>query len=468
MAISVGGIGSGLDIDDLVGRLMTFEARPLTQLQAKGKGYEAQLSAYGLLKSSLSLLQSASNGLRTASTFNSVRATSSNTDVFTATATKDAAKGSHSIEVLQIAQGQRLVTNETTAPSVAAGSLTIQFGTYAYDGNGDATGFTSSESVTIDLEDGSSLEDLRDAINARNTDLRATVVNNGNAKQLILSGTKEGAAQGFTLEGTGGLAGFSYNAADADNNTLESIETAQNARIKVDGVTISRASNSITDAIDGVTLNLLKPGEDRMSLRIAGDTAAAKTAIEAFVKAYNDVTTTLRTLTNYDVEGEQASVLTGDATARGIQTQLRNALGSMVGGDGGVRSLSQLGISFTKDGTLSIDNAALERHLNNPESKVAEFFTGADGTSGFANMLSSRLGDMLNSGGTLDTRQAGINASIKGLERQQESLLLRLESVETRYRNQFNALDSMIANMQQTSTFLQQQLAGLSSMMSNR
>lgn len=470
MAISVGGIGSGLDIDDLVGRLMTFEARPLTQLQAKGQSYEAQLSAYGLLKSSLGLLQSASNGLRSASTFNAVRATSSNSDVFTATATKDAAKGSHSVEVLQIAQGQRLVTNETTAPSVAAGSLTIQFGTYAYDGNGDgdATGFTMTESLTVDLEEGSSLEDLRDAINARNADVRATVVNNGNAKQLILSGTKEGAAAGFTLEGTGGLAGFTYNAADQDNNTLESIETAQNARIKIDGVTISRASNTITDAIDGVTLNLLKPGEDRMTLRIAGDTAAAKSAIEEFVKAYNDVTTTLRTLTNYDPEGEQASVLTGDATARGIQTQLRTALSAMMGEEGGVRSLSQLGVSFTRDGTLIIDNTTLERQLNNADSKIAEFFTGSDGTSGFANMLSSRLGDMLNSGGTLDTRQAGINASIKGLARQQESLLLRLESVETRYRNQFNALDAMIADMQQTSNFLQQQLAGLSAMMSNR
>jgi flagellar hook-associated protein 2 len=457
MAISVSGIGSGLDIDSLVERLMTFEARPLTQLQSKGKGFEAQLSAYRLLKSSLSLLQSSAASLRTAGTFEAVRATSSNTSVFTATATKAATRGSHSIEVLQIAQGQRLATNETSAPSVSPGSLTIDLGTYTYDGNGEATGFTSTSSVTIDLDEGDSLEDLR-----------ASVINNGEARQLILSGTREGAASGFTLQGTGGLAGFSYDASDSAGSTLTSIEAAQNARIKIDGVTISRGSNTITDAIEGVTLNLLQAGEERMSLRIAGDTAAAKTAIEGFVKAYNDVQSTLRSLTNYNTENQQAAVLTGDATARGIQNQLRTALGSFIGEGEGVRTLSQLGISFTKAGTLELNGTVLERNLNDPDSKVAEFFTGADGKSGFANMLSDRLQQMLNSGGTLDSRQAGINASIKSLARQQETMLLRLESVETRYRNQFNALDSMIASMQQTSTYLQQQLAGLSSMMSNR
>jgi flagellar hook-associated protein 2 len=468
MAISVSGIGSGLDIDSLVERLMTFEARPLTQLQSKGKGFEAQLSAYGLLKSSLSLLQSSAASLRTAGTFEAVRATSSNTSVFTATATKAATRGSHSIEVLQIAQGQRLATNETSAPSVSPGSLTIDLGTYTYDGNGEATGFTSTSSVTIDLDEGDSLEDLRDAINASGAAVRASVINNGEARQLILSGTREGAASGFTLQGTGGLAGFSYDASDSAGSTLTSIEAAQNARIKIDGVTISRGSNTITDAIEGVTLNLLQAGEERMSLRIAGDTAAAKTAIEGFVKAYNDVQSTLRSLTNYNTENQQAAVLTGDATARGIQNQLRTALGSFIGEGEGVRTLSQLGISFTKAGTLELNGTVLERNLNDPDSKVAEFFTGADGKSGFANMLSDRLQQMLNSGGTLDSRQAGINASIKSLARQQETMLLRLESVETRYRNQFNALDSMIASMQQTSTYLQQQLAGLSSMMSNR
>lgn len=464
MVISVGGIGSGLQVDELVSRLMTFEARPLNQLQAKGQGYEAKLSAYGLLQSSLSMFQSAASALGRANTFQAMKATSGDTSVFTATADRNAASGSHSIEVLQLAQGQRLATNETTAPSVAAGSLTFQFGSYDYDGNGDATGFTMTESVTIDLEEGATLEELRDAINDSNAAVQATVVNNGNAKQLVLSSTGEGAKAGFTVQGTGGLADFSYDATDAGASTLTAIETAQDARIKVNGLTLSRGSNTITDAIEGVTLNLLKPGTERVSLRIQGDTAAAKTAVEEFVKAYNEVHTTLRNLTAYNTESDEAAILTGDSTARSIQNQLRTAMGSFVGEGDGVRSLSQLGISFAKDGTLTLDATVLERQLNNPDSGVAEFFNGADGKGGFAAMMSGRLDDILRTGGTLDSRKTGLDASIKSLLRQQDSMLQRLEMVEDRYRKQFNALDSMIANMQQTSTYLQQQLAGLAAM----
>lgn len=461
MALTANGVGSGLDINGIIEQLMAVEQRPLQQLAVKEGSYQAQLSALGQIKSVLSGLQGATNALGSADRFAAMRATSSDSSAFTATASTSAAKGSYSIEVEQIAQGQRIVTDDTTAPSVAPGSLTINFGSYAYDNNGLATGFTQTSSVTIDLDEGSTLEDLRDAINGSGENLRASIIDNGTTQQLILAGTGEGAGAAFTLAGSGGLAGFSYDATDTGASTLSSIETAQDAIVKLDGVTLSRSSNTLTDAIDGVTINLLGATDGKATLTVANDRAGAKSAIEAFIKAYNEVNTTLRGLTAYNAESGQSAILTGDATARSLQGQLRSALGAVTRGADGIGSLSELGISFQRDGSLTINATTLDARLNDPDANVAGFFAGSEGAPGFAATLSARLDGYLNSGGVLDSRVDGVNDSIRGLDRQRETIARRLEQTEARYRAQFTALDSMIASMQQTSTFLTQQLAAL-------
>lgn len=467
MALTANGIGSGLDINGILEQLMAVEQRPLQQLNVKEASYQAQLSAFGQVKSVLSTLQSATNALNNADRFSAMRATSSESSAFTATAEKSAAKGSYSFEIEQIAQGQRIVTNDTTEPSVGAGSLTINFGSYTYDNGGIATGFTQSSSVTIDLDAGSTLEDLRDAINDSGENLRASVVDNGTAKQLVISGTGEGADAAFTLEGTGGLTDFSYDASDEVGSTLTSLETAQDAIVRLDGITLTRNSNTITNAIEGVTINLLGPTDGKGTLTVANDRAGAKVAIEAFAKAYNEVNTTLRGLTAYDAENGRSAALTGDATARSLLGQLRGALGAVTRGGEGIGSLSELGLSFQRDGSLTINSATLDARLNDPDANIAGFFAGSEGVQGFAASLSARLDGYLGSGGVLESRQGGINDSIRGLDRQRETLARRLEQVEQRYRAQFTALDSMISSMQQTSTFLTQQLAGLPSISRN-
>ena len=462
MAISANGIGSGLDINGIIQQLMAVEQRPLAQLAAKEGSYQAQLSAFGQIKSALSTFQSAADALNNGNRFSAMRATSSNSSAFTATAETSAVKGSYALEVLQIAQGQRLITNESTAPAVAAGSLTINTGSYQYDNDGVATGFTQTGSVTIDLDAGSTLEELRDAINDADAGVRASIIDNGTAKQLVIAGSGEGAESAFTLQGSDGLSGFSYDALDEQASTLTTLETAQDAKLRLDSVTLTRSSNTLTDVIDGVTINLLAPTETKGTLSIVNDRSGAKTAIESFVKAYNEISTALRGLTAYDSEKGQASILTGDATVRSLQGQLRNALGAVTRSpEGGVSSLSELGISFQRNGTLTINSSTLDAKLNDPDARVAEFFAGREGVQGFAATLSARLGGYLNSGGVLESRQDGINNAIRGLDRQRETLARRLEQTETRYRAQFTALDSMVASMQQTSTFLTQQLANL-------
>ncbi len=474
MAITANGIGSGLDINGLVGQLMQLELRPLNQLNTREASFQARLSAFGQLKSVLSPIQSALSSLKDASRFGAMRATVGDTAMATATATNSAVRGSYSLEVLQIAQGQRVVTNETTAPSVGAGTLTFNFGSYSTDTSdpdNPVTSFTSTSSATVTLEPGKdSLNDLRDAINNAGIGVRAQVINNGTAEQLIIAGNGEGNNSAFQIEGSGGLTGFSYDPTTT-GSTLSEIEKAQDARIRLDGVVLTRTSNSISDAIEGVTLNLLRGDPDKKTtLSVNNDRTAVKTAIENLVKTYNEFNTTARGLTAVDPEQQRAGILTGDATARGIQSQMRNAFSAVFGAnsaDGGVTTLSAMGISFNRDGSLTINSTRLDAALNNPDAKVAEFFTGADGKGGFANSLDQRLRSLLDSGGLLDARTDGINSSIKALDQQRERLALRLEMIEKRYRTQFTALDSMIGSMSQTSTYLQQQLANLPKINSN-
>lgn len=472
MALTANGIGSGLDINGLVNQLMSIEARPATQLNRKEASFQAKLSAFGQLKSMLSPLQSALSGLKDASRFQAMRATLGDSSLAMLTTTTEATKGSYSFEVMQLAQGQRVVTSDATAPTVGAGTLTFSFGTYSTDTSdpdNPVTSFNASRVETVTLEPGKDkLTDVRDAINSANIGIRAQIVNNGSVDQLILAGTREGAAQAFKIEESGDLSGFGFDLTTG-GSTMTSLETAQNAKIKLDGVVLTRSSNSISDAIDGVTLNLLKadPGKST-TLTVSNDRSAAKTSIEALVKAYNEFNTGIRSLTAVDAEAKTVGVLTGDATARGIQTQMRNAFGAIVSAFGGASSLSDIGITFNRDGSLSVNGATLEAALNDPTKKVAEFFAGADGVKGFSGLLQDRLDGYLKSGGLLDSRTSGINDSIKSLDRQREVLARRLDMIEARYRTQFTALDSLLGSMSQTSNYLTQQLASLSKLNSDR
>lgn len=457
MGLTAGGIGSGLDIDGLVGQLMAVEQRPLTTLARKEASYQAKLSAFGQLKSALSSLQTAANGLKDATKFSATKATVGADAAFTASSTSSASATTYSIEVKQLASVQRIATSSTTAFTPNAGTVEIEFGTLS----GGTFTPDPARSKTLNFA-GGTIEELRDAINKEDVGVKASVIDNGTAKQLVLTGTKTGTGEAFSLGGSAGLA-YDPTVTGQASDPVYELQGAKNAQVVVDGIAISRSSNTIDDVLQGVTLTLTKesPGT-KSALTIADDRSAAKSAIDAFVKAYNDVTKTIRDLTAYNAETKAASTLTGDSTARSIQSQARNLVGSALDGvtDGTAR-LSDIGISFKADGTLAVDSTKLDAALADPKRNVARFFAGGDGVTGFAETVSKALDGYLKSDGLIAGRTDGINASVKSLGKQREALMTRLEQVEKRYRAQFTALDSMVASMTQTSSYLTQQLANL-------
>lgn len=460
--ITATGIGSGLDVTSLVSQLMTLEQRPLTLLAAKQSSYQAKLSAFGQLKASLAGFQTAVKALQDTAKFAATKANVADPSILSATSTSSAAAGTYAIKVDNLASVQRIATSATTELVPSAGDVTFTFGRVS----GGAFNPDPGSTVSVAFA-GGTIEELRDAINDGNVGVSASVINNGTAKQLVLKGSTTGADQSFSISGSAGLA-YDPAAVTTSSDPVYGLQAALDATFEIDGISVTRSSNSVSDVIDGVTLSLAKASNGvATSLTIANDYSAAKTAIESFVGTYNALTSSIKSLTAFDSATEKASTLTGDSTVRAIQTQLRSLVTGQIAGLSGASSLADIGISLSTTNTLSIDGTKLSAALADPAKNVGALFGGTETIQGFATVLNDRLKGYLDSGGLLANRTDGISSTLKSFDKQKDVLNARLERIEARYRTQFTALDTLIAGMTQTSNYLTQQLANLPTISNN-
>lgn len=398
MAISSPGIGSKLDVNSIVTQLMAIEKQPLTKMAQQEAVYQSKISAYGNLKSALSSFNSALSALSTTSKFQVNTATPADATVLTASASSTAVPGTYSLNISKLAQAQSLVATGQASMTTAIGAavnttLTFDFGTIsggtftAYNGvtgtGGTYAGssFTSNgagvKTVTISSAN-NSLQGIRDAINNAKIGVTATIVNDGSATpyRLALSTDSIGKTNSMKISVAGdatvaGLLGHD----PAGTQNLKESATAQNAEFTANGIFVSKASNTISDVIQGVTLNLAKTTASATTLTVARDTASVTTSVNAFVKAYNDLTKTLTDLTYYNSKTKQSGPLNGDATARSIRSQLRSTIGApLTGVSGSYTLLSQVGITSNKDGTLALNSTTLQNAISTNFNAVAGVF----------------------------------------------------------------------------------------------
>ena len=472
MALSSPGIGSGLDVAGLITQLMSLERRPLAALDTKEAGLQARLSAFGSLKGSLAALQTAAQALKNPTSFSARKATVADATILSANAGTTAATASYSIEVQNLAQSQKLRSAGfvTGATVVGTGTITFDFGTYTA-GVFAPNAEKPSQSVTIDSSK-NTLAGIRDAINTANAGVTASIINDGTANRLMISANDTGVANALKVSVADddanhidaiGLSQLAYNASTGGTMNLSETVIARNATLIIDGVTISKASNIVTDAIDGVTLTLTKANlGTSTNLTIALDSSGMKSTIEAFIKAYNDASKALADVSAYNAETKKSSVLSGDSTVRGVQSQLRGVLNTpVIGTPTGLSRLSDIGIAFQKNGTLSVDSAKLQAALDDPTKDVSALFASSASTTGYAAQIDTLVTNILASDGMIVGRTDGINRSIRDIGKQREVMGVRLEGIEKRLRTQYSALDTMLSNMQRTSTYLQQQLSAL-------
>jgi len=472
MTITSLGVGSNLDLSTLLTQLQTAESQPLVDLQSKQTSYTTKLTAYGQLSSVLSSFQSAASALSSPSLFQSVKAAASNTGVLTATGDSTAVAGSYAINVTQLAQSQSLVTagQASATTAIGNGTITIDFGTIA-GGTLDATtgkytgaSFTKDASrtaVPITISAGNNtLQGIRDAINAAKAGVTATVVSDGSGlpERLVLSSTQTGAASSMRISVTGDAALQSLlNNDPAGTQNLTQTVSGQDAKLTVNGIAVSSASNTVKEAIQGTTLNLVSLGSS--SVNLSTDTSGVSSAITAFVQGYNNLQSTAASLTAYDATTKKGAALMGDSTLLNIQTKIRQALvAPQSGGANDLKVLSAIGISFQKDGTLAIDSTKLNTALSTNLDGVSKLFASADGsTAGYGKQLSTLVSGMTGTDGVLKVATDGVNTTLKQLDTEYTAMSARVDDTVARYRTQFQQLDVLMSTMNSTMSYLTQQ-----------
>lgn len=447
------GVGSGLDLGSLVSGLMAAEKAPLTALQSKQKAVESRISALGSLKSVLSALQTSASALipgtgQTASTkFSTFAVKSGDDSIATATAGTGATAADYKLSNITLASAEQFRKSETALGIPSSGSngtLSIKVG--------------SGDSVDVSVAPGASLADIARAINGSTAKLTASVINDGTNKHLVLTAKDSGATNTISVTGSAGWEGFNIrpSSAPADTNSWISQQSAASASVDINGLTVTSTTNTLTDALSGVTINLLKASATGTSLKVTEDTTTSLTAaLNSFVTAYNTAATSMKSQGAYNATTKVAGALQGDATLRSAQSQVSNLLTTRYG-TGDLQTLSDIGIALQKDGTLKLDATKLNKALSNNAAAVGELVAKVG--AGFK----TGLGNLIDATGTITSASESASRMVKELGKRQEAMQTRLDDIEARYVKKFSALDTLIAGMNQTASSLTSLLSNLS------
>jgi flagellar hook-associated protein 2 len=441
------GIGSGLDIGGIVSSLTTaFGAAQTNQLTNQQNKLDAHVSAYGSFTSALDTLKLSLTPLLTPSTLAGFDASVGDKTIASATTSASAVAGSFTLEVDNLATSAKL----TSGPIV---------GTNTAVGTGTLTITTGGASVAINIDSSNNtLAGIAAQINSapNNPGVTASIITGSDGQRLVLSGTATGAGNGITVTqsgGDGGLAALVYDPANGITK-LTDTQNAANANFKINGFAASSASNLVSDALTGVTINLLAPTAAGVTttLNVTPDTSTAQANIDKFVTALTGVLNSIQTLTGYDPSTNTAGPLNGNATLQSFQNQLQKILGQVVqGGSGGARSLADIGISAQADGTYAVDDTKLANALSANLSSIGNLLGGANG---ILTQLGGLVDGYIKPGGLLATINTGLQTSLSNVADQQRSLAAQLATYSATLTAQYNAMDAAVAKLKQTQTFL--------------
>ncbi|RZI75159.1 MAG: hypothetical protein EOP80_09345 [Variovorax sp.] len=471
-AISSTGLGSGLNVDDIITSLMSIEKKPLAALQTQASVLDSKISAFGTMTSLMSTLNDAVGKLALASTWNAKSVLSATPAAVGASVSGDsAAATSFSVAVSQLARAQSVASGAVAAGSgFGAGTLSIQLGSWA----GTTPAFTASgaAAVSVTVAEGDSMATIATKINAAGAGVTATVLKDLSGERLLIRSAATGEPNGFRIQpaddagATGpSLAALAFDpAAGPTGMAANPIQYALNAQAAINGVAINSASNTLADTVPGLTLTLSQVTTAPVEVTVANDVTRQTEAVNAFVKAYNAINQLFNAATKFDPASKRGALLQGDATTTGLQTALRSMVGSLAGSGGALQRLSDVGVSIAKDGAgdLAVDSTRLANALKDPAAVKAFFISGAgasDSTAGFATRLSGFLQSAIGSTGMLGSKTSSLQSQKTSNTKNQDKLSDRLTLVEERMRKQYTALDTRMASLNALSAYVTQQVA---------
>lgn len=372
MELSSPGVGSGLDVKNLVDAIVTAEITPSQVRHDKQlNSVNTELSALGQLKSYLTNLQTSLAKLSSLSQFYTMKSTISDPNYFSATLGTGATKNTYQIEIQKLAQQHSLASSYMT--NTGSGTITIDFGTY----NSDKTTFTpnpSATSVNITITPGNdSLVAVRDAINNTNSGITASIVQDSQGSRLTITSSKTG--ENYAMKISGGVASLNYDPTMGVNSLTETV-AAQNSTVKINGLTLVQSSNQLNEAITGVSIDLKKAEIGKVVTLTVDDNKDQLTGlINEFIKQYNDTMTFLTNLTGYNNETKQGGVFQGDPQFRNLKLNLNKwATTPLANQEGPIRSLADLGIITNKQGLLEIKQDKFKTALDNHYKEIGALF----------------------------------------------------------------------------------------------
>ena len=428
---------SGFDSSGLVTQLVTVASAPLTAIANKKGLVDSATSSMSTFSTYLTTLKSAAAALSSSSGFSSMAASSSDPSIV-ASVTGNATASSYSIDVTQLAKEQKSRSDAQTSATTAlgkAGDLTFQIG--------------SGAPTTVSVVATDSLTDVVNKINQTGLRVSASLINAGGSYSMQLQGLDTGAANAVTVtEGTGIALGL--------NKATNQVQAAQDAKLTIDGLPISRPTNSISGAIGGVTLALTNTTTSTATLNVNADSSALQTKISAFVSAWNAVVSSAHSSTGYGTVKATNSVLSGDPAVGGVLNMMNASINGVVAGaSASYSSLSSVGLKHNTDGTLAFDTTVFSTAIQNDASAVRKLFVTdtATGATGVMSGLSTKLDATMNDPyGLIKARIASFTAQSKALETSFEKKQTYITSYQTQLKAQFAALDSIMAKYSSEAT----------------
>ncbi len=437
--VTFNGIASGIDTGSLITAMVNQAKIPMNQLAQQKSDYSSLSTKLSNIKTKLTTLQDSVKALDTKNEALGNKVSSSETDVLTASGTGGAAMGSFKLEVTSIAKAERDYSagfsSSSQAGLVGTGTLSIQVGT------GDA--------VDIDVTADDTLSTIAQKINSSGADVSAGMFYDGTSYRLQVTGKKTGTANAVTFSESSGLS-LGLSAADAEK------QAASDAVVVVDGLTeltVTSSTNTITGAVPGVTLNVVDTGTSTVTVDRDGD--ALNTKLDTFIKAYNDVMTTLNGEFAYVGVAKGPSSLNGDGSMLSLQASLRSMIATAVDNGGSALStLASIGVSTQRDGTLSLDDTKFDEAVASDYDGVASLLAGKVDGQGIMGQLSGSLDQYTRTDGILRSKIDGIAARNRSIDTQLSNMQTRLDQYQEQLERKYTLLEQTIGGLQSQSSAL--------------
>jgi len=434
---SVSGLISGIDYNTMIEQLIELQRQPIDIKENRQDAYQTKISRYGELSSKLDALKTASEALSTEDNFFSRTAEAGDETILNATASSQAAEGNYTVVVTRLAQAHRIasssVASETSTVASGAGNFCFQVG--------------GGDTVTVAVDATTTLEDLAGAINTETDDVEASVINDGTGYRLVLKGASSGAANAITVTENDTTLGLPTGPVSGG----QQLQAAQDAAFSIDGLPMTRTTNTVEGAVSGLSITLKKEGTSTLS--VTNDAGAIQEKIQAFVSAYNEVVSLVADNVAYDADSGTASAFTGESTARDIVNRLQSILGNRVSGlSEDLRVLSQIGIKTESDGTLTINETTLSGKLATDLGAVSDLFNA---TGGVAASMYDYLDEVTDStSGSIATRTKGLGTLVSQLADEIEQAEAKLDATEEDLIQRFAKLEAAMSSYATQASYL--------------